>query len=243
MVLLGDDLGDLFVDDLGALFAEGLGEAVFLAGGVVVADVGHGGAHAVVGYHGVCLLGDTFEVVGCAAGDGTNEELFGCTSAKQAADLVAHGFVGDNLSLLGHIPSCSEGVATGHDGDLDEGIAIFEEPRDGGVTGFVDGDAVLLFLRHHLRLLFQTADDAIDGCVEVFGIDMRLVVAGSDERGFVADIGNVGTRESGCLAGKLLDVEVGSKTERTKVNLEDLDAILQFGQIDVNLTVEATGTE
>ncbi len=243
LILLGDDLGDLLVDDLGTLLAEGLGEAVFLAGGVVVADIGHGCAHAVVGHHGVGLLGDALEVVGGSAGDGSDEELLGSTSAEQSADLVAHGLVGDNLTLLGHIPRCSEGIATGYDGDLDERIAVLEEPRDGGVACLVDGDAMLLLLRHDLRLLLETADDTIDRCVEVLGIDKGLVVAGGDEGCLVADVGDVGSREAGRLARELLDVEVGCELERTEVNLEDLDAVLQLGQIDVDLTVEATGTE
>ena len=64
----------------------------------------------------------------------------------------------------------------------------------------VDGYRPLLGLRHHLRLLLQSANDAVYGIEEVLLAHLLAVEAGSNQGCLVADVGNVGTRESGRLA-------------------------------------------
>ncbi len=56
----------------------------------------------------------------------------------------------------------------------------------------MQGDGAFLVLCHHLGLFLQTADDAVDGREEVILADRLLVMAGSDQGCFVADVSDVG---------------------------------------------------
>ena len=44
---------------------------------------------------------------------------------------------------------------------------MLQEPRNTGVTRFVNGNGALFRLGHDLRLFFQTTDDAVNGVEEV----------------------------------------------------------------------------
>ena len=106
----------------------------------------------------------------------------------------------------------------------------------------VEGDGALLGGRHDLGLLLQTANDAINGVEEVLLGDGLGIAAGSNEGCLVADIGDVGTGETGRLTGKEVDVEAGVYLDGLQVYLEDLLALGEVGEVDVDLTVETSGT-
>ena len=56
----------------------------------------------------------------------------------------------------------------------------------------------------------------------------------------VADVGNVGTRESWCLASQEVDVKVLVQLQGLQVYYEYLPALVQVGQLDVYLAVKAS---
>ena len=116
-------------------------------------------------------------------------------------------------------------------------------PRDGGVSCLVDGDAAFLLVGGDFRLFLQAADDAVDGGVEVGEVDHLLVVAGGDEGGLVADVGDVGAGEAGCLTCQQFDVEVVGLLDFAQVHVEDGHAVVDVGEVDVYLTVEAPGAQ
>ena len=105
----------------------------------------------------------------------------------------------------------------------------------------VVGDHTLLLVGDDLILAFEAAHDAVDGCQEVLLRNEFLVVARSDQRGFVADICNVGTRESGGLAGQERPVELRIELQRTQVDVENLLALLHVGKSHLDLAVETPG--
>ena len=74
------------------------------------------------------------------------------------------------------------------------------------MAGFVDGDGTLFFVGHDARFLFQTADDAIHSVEEILLRHGLAVVTSGDERGLVAHVGDVGTRETGRLSREQFDV-------------------------------------
>ncbi len=107
----------------------------------------------------------------------------------------------------------------------------------------MDSDGTLLGLGHHLRLLLQSADDTVNGIEEVLLAHLLAVVTGCDERCLVTYVGNVGTRESRGLTGQELYVNALVEFEGLQVYLEDLCTLVEVGQIDMNLTVEASSTQ
>ena len=74
------------------------------------------------------------------------------------------------------------------------------------MSGFVNGDAVLLVLCHHLRLLFQTSDDSIYGIQEILLDNRCMIVARCNQGCLITDVCYVGTGETRGLAGKEFDI-------------------------------------
>ena len=171
------------------------------------------------------------------------EKFLGSTTSKGGTHLVEHLFASGNLSLFWQIPGCSEGSASRHDGDLDERIGVLQEPAYCGVTGFVEGDGALLLGSHHFGLLLQSSDNAVHSSQEVVLVDSFLPVSSCDESRFVADIGDVGTAETGCLTGQEVDVERAVGLDGFQVHLEDFLALVHIGQLDMYLAVKASCTQ
>ena len=147
-----------------------------------------------------------------------------------------------DLSLLRHIPSGAKRLATRHDGHLDQGIAILRHPADGGVTRLVDGYAATLVFGDDLVLLLQTSDDTIHRIHKVLLFDRLLVVASRNERRLVADVCYVCSREAWRLSCQLIHIYIRSQLESLHMYEEDLLAVVQVGQVYVDLTVEASST-
>ena len=105
----------------------------------------------------------------------------------------------------------------------------------------MDGDGALLGLCHHLRLLLQTTDDTIDSIEEVLFLHGLAVMAGCNQCSLVADIGDIGTRETWSLTGQEVDIYAIVGLHGLKMYLEDLLALVEVGEINVNLTIETSG--
>ena len=171
------------------------------------------------------------------------EKFLGSASAEQRTHLVEHLFLRRNLAFFGQIPRCAEGLSAWHNRHFHERIGVFAEPRNRRVTSFVQGDGTFFCSSHHFRFLLQTADDSIDRVEEVLLRDGFGIATRSDERSLVADIGDVGTRKAGRLTSQEVDVETFIDLDRLQMDLENLLALGQVGQIDVDFTVETTGTQ
>jgi hypothetical protein len=59
-------------------------------------------------------------------------------------------------------------LATGNDGNLQEGIGIFEVPPADGVAGFVVGDCFLFFWLEDEGLLLEATNDSLNSLLEMF---------------------------------------------------------------------------
>ena len=239
-ILLINELLHLLVDDARRLVGVGLLEG-FLR--VVVGEVGHPFAHAEEGHHAVGALSDALQVVEGTAGDAAEHHLFGSTTCQSGTHLVEHLFAGDDGALFGQIPSRAKTLSARYDGHLHQRVGVFQKPRHRSVSGFVDGNGALFLLRHDARLLLQTADDAVDSVEEVLFRDRLAVVAGGDECGFVADVGDVGTGKSGSLTCQQFDVKTVLEFEGREMHFENGHTFRQVGQINVDLSVETSGTQ
>ena len=71
--------------------------------------------------------------------------------------------------------------------------------------------------------------------------DEFLVVTRGDQRGLVADVGDVGTRESRGLACQERTVQLRIELQRTQVDVENLLALLHVGKSHLDLAVETPG--
>ena len=111
------------------------------------------------------------------------------------------------------------------------------------MAGLMNGDGTLFALRHHLGFLFEAADDSVNGIEEILLAHGLTVATGSNQSGFITYVGDVGARESWCLTRQKVHIEVVCKLERTQMDIEDGDALRQFGKVNVDLTIETSGTQ
>ena len=108
---------------------------------------------------------------------------------------------------------------------------------------FVNGDGAALLLRGYLRFLLQSAHDAVNGIEEVLLVHLLLSMACGDESSFVADVGNVGARETWRLASQQIDIDRIVKLQGAQVYAKYLLALIEVGQIHMDLPVKAPGTQ
>ena len=94
-----------------------------------------------------------------------------------------------------------------------------------------------------LFFVFEAADYAVDGRVEVLDGDAFFVVARRDECGLVAHVCYVGAGESGGLAGKQCHVESVGHLYVAQVDAEYGFAVVDVGEFDIDLAVETSGAE
>ena len=111
------------------------------------------------------------------------------------------------------------------------------------MAGFVYCNSPLLIGGHHLRLLLQSADDTVHGIQEVLLAHALAIATGCYKCSLVAHIGYVCTREPWGLTGQQVYVYSLVGLHWFQVHLEYLLALIQVGQIHVDLSVEAAGTQ
>ena len=190
LILFVDHLQHLVVHDLGSGLRVGTLETVLII--IIIAQVGQLVTHTGVCHHAVSLFRGALQVVHGTRGNLSDEELLGSTATQQGAHLVEHGLLGLQHTLLREIPCSTQGSASGYDGHLDKRIGKLGKPRDGGMSCFVDGYRLLFSFGHHLGLLLQATDDAVNSIEEILLADLLSIVAGSNQGCLVADVGNVG---------------------------------------------------
>ena len=107
----------------------------------------------------------------------------------------------------------------------------------------MQGDGAFLLLGEHLGFFLQSSDDTVYCGKEILLLHLPLVVSGSDEGSLVAYVGDVGARESRCLACQQVDIYGLVELERFEVYAEYLLALVQVGEVNVYLSVETSGTQ
>ena len=211
-------------------------------GVVVITDVRQSFTHSCISNHAVGALGDTLKVIHGSSGYATEEKFLRCTSAKRGAHLVEHLILGGYGTLLREIPSGTQGAASWHNAHLHQWVGVLAEPGDGGMSSLVDSDGSLLRVCHYLCLLLKSADDSVNGIEEVLLAHGLAVVACGNECRLVADIGNVGSRETRSLTREEVYVECLVGLYRFQMDLEYCLALVEVGQINMYLTVETSCT-
>ena len=111
------------------------------------------------------------------------------------------------------------------------------------MTRLMDGDRLLLLLRHHLGLLLQSTNDTVNSIQEVLLAYSLTIMTGSYQGSFVTYVGNVGTRESRCLTSQEVDIYRIVELQGLQVYHEYLLTLVQVGQIYMYLTVETSSTQ
>ena len=106
------------------------------------------------------------------------------------------------------------------------------------MPGLVVGHHALLVLGDHAPRL-HAGDHTLERRLEVLGADGVAVVAAGEDRGLVADVGQVGAGEVARLAGDQLEVDALVERLVPGVHVEDRAPSLEVGRAHEDLAVEA----
>ena len=147
------------------------------------------------------------------------------------------------LTLFRQVPGSAQCHATRHDGYFDQRVRPTQHPTDGGVTGFMESNGFLLFLRHDFVLALQASYDTIDGIHEILFAHFLPTSTCSDKSCFVTYIGDVCTGETRGLLAQEIQINRFVQFQRPQVNLEYLLTLLQVRQLDMYLSVKTSGTQ
>ena len=111
------------------------------------------------------------------------------------------------------------------------------------MAGLMACDGFLLFGGCDLRAFLKTADNAVYGIDEVLTLNVGLVVTGGDKGRLIADVGDIGAGESGCLTGQKVYVDALVGLDAFEMYVEYSHAVGELGKLHVNLAVEAACTQ
>jgi hypothetical protein len=183
-------------------------------------------------------LGHSREVIGGAGGDRAEHDLLRGAAAEQ------HGHVVDQLLarlevavLLGQVQRVAERAAAGDDRDLVHAVHARQQLGADRVTGLVEGDdPALMVVERAARL--HAGHHALERGVEIGVHDHVAVLAGGEDRSLVAEVGEIGARQAGGLAGDQAEVDVADRLA-PRVHAHDLLAAGDVGRGDEDLAVEA----
>ncbi len=106
---------------------------------------------------------------------------------------------------------------------------MFQQPAQGGVTCFMVGYALTFIRSCYFSSFLQTSDDTVDCIHEVFFLDKLFTVTSGNQSSFIADIGNVGTGETGSLACQEFGIDAFVDFDRTQMHSEYLFTLVQVG--------------
>src|SRR5919108_2005229 len=199
--------------------------------------------HAVLEHHRPREVGHLLEVVRGAVRDAPEDDLLGGTARERDLHPVDELLAGVQVPLLvRQVERVAEGLAARDDRRLLHREGAAHEVRHERVAAFVVSEDPLLLLGHHAPLL-QSGDHALHRVVEVRLVDVLLVLAPGEDRGFVRDVREVGAGQPGRLSRDRRQVDVGGERLAAGVDVEDRLAAVQVGRRDEDLAVEAAWAE
>lgn len=117
---------------------------------------------------------------------------------QQTADRVLQRRPGVQQAVLFGAVKCiaKRSVPAADDRDLVHRVGLGKFAGDQGVSGLMEGDAILLLAAKQALALFRTGDQALDPFLELGEADGRLAAAGRQQGRLVDEIGQVGADEA-----------------------------------------------
>ncbi len=114
--------------------------------------------------------------------------------------------------------------------------------HDDRVSCLVIGDRAALLLVHDAALLLDAADQVLfDRFLEVLDADLQMIIAHSQDRRFVDDVGKIGADQTGGGLGNIHQVDIGCDAPAIDMDLENFETSLDIGARDGDMAVKATG--
>ena len=250
VVRRADQAMDLAVD-LGCL---GIGVALVgckvaaeedLAAGRIVVDRTDLIAEAVVDDHGGRHCGRLLDIAVCTGGDIAHDQHLGDAAAQIDDQVLLHIAAGAVCLILGRQGHGEAACAVGarDDGDMVHRILRGQHVEANRVTGLVVGGQALILRVDDMGALLHAHDHLEHRILDLLARDQLLVAACRQQSCLIEQVFEIGAGEAGGGACDLHKVDIGIKLLAARVHLEDGLTADDIGCADIDLTVEAAGTE
>ncbi len=201
---------------------------------------------APLGDHVARHLGGPLDVVGRTGGDlvAAEDQLFGNATTVQRAQLRLDRDTVHRVAVaFRQIHRHAERAATRNDGDLVDRVVLRHQTADDGVARLVIRGKGLLVLAHGHRAALGTHQNLVAGTVEVVHADFLLAATRREQCCLVAQVGQVGARETRGTAGDDHRHDIVGQRQLAHVHAQDLLAALDVRQADHDLTVKTAWTQ
>mmetsp|Transcript_3657 Transcript_3657/g.4370 ORF Transcript_3657/g.4370 Transcript_3657/m.4370 type:complete len:502 (-) Transcript_3657:409-1914(-) len=207
-------------------------------------------AHSPFGNHALGNTGNLLDIVGGTGGDHvlSVDKFFGKTSTKGNGKLrfkvlfaVKSRF--KTRFLRGEESKSTGTVGTGDDSNLLHLIVIRDKGTNNSVTSLVVGNKFLLLGNLVTSLLFKTNHDTVNGSINLFPSNGRLLGTSGGNGGFVHEVLKLSSRETGSTTRDGFKIDIGFKRLTTGVDTKDTGTALEIRKVDSDLTIETSRTE
>src|SRR5918995_2995877 len=249
LVALIEDAPHLFVYDAGGLLAEGLLPTVTARSAQVRVFAGrefyrpHLLAHPPAGDHPPRKVGGLHYVALGPCGPGAVDDLLRCPSPQGADDprpqVSFRVVVAVVLGALVGDPQC---LPPRHDRHPVYGVGSCHDETQDGVTALMVGDALALLGAHQQRSL-GTEHDPFQGVQEILLAHLLLLTARRQERRFVYQVPEVGSREPWRRGREFPKIHATGERHASGVDLEDRLATHLVREVNHHSPVEAPGPQ
>src|SRR5688572_622307 len=197
-------------------------------------------AHAVVAHHGARDAGSLLDVTVSAVAEIAGDEFLGDAAAHRHGDFVEQTLLRTREDILGgKIGGAAKALAARNNGNLvHRHGAVIEHTLHDRVAGLVPGNKALFGIVHHAAA-FAAPQDLVARLIDVGHLDLLLVAASGQQRGFVEQIRQLSAGKARRAARDHGEVDIVGESNLAGVNAQDLLAADDVGKIDVNLAVKA----
>ena len=96
-------------------------------------------------------------------------------------------------------------------------VTVVEDAFNQCVPGFVKGDDLAILIVHQFAAL-ATKGDLIPSFVDIVHLNGLLIKTSCDERTFIQEVGEIGTRKSRCVTSDVFKVHLFGKGNLFGVN-------------------------
>ena len=199
--------------------------------------------HTKARHHVTGELGGLLDIVGGAGRHLTKDELLGCTATAIDGELVQDLLTcGQEALILLDLHGVAQSTARArHDGDLgDRRRALLASGND-GMADLVIRNDLLLMVGQHRGLALLTGDDDLHRLLKIVLRSALAALTDGTQGALVDDIGQVSARGTGRGAGNRGQVDRRLRLHALGMQLENVLAAGQIGQLNGNAAVKTTG--
>ena len=118
-------------------------------------------------------------------------------------------------------------------------MTVVEDAYNECVPSFVEGNDLAILIVHQLAAL-STKGDLVSGFVDIVHLNGFLIKTSCIECTFVLEVGEVGTRKSGCVTSDVFKIHFFGESNFFGVDEQDLVTPIEVRQIYSDLAVKTT---